>query len=254
MPPEMVVGENPPEGAILDYYLAAPATGADHARDQRRAGRGRPRVLERRAAGRHHDGQRARILADAAGGAADDGGHAPHRVGSALSGSADAQLRLQRQRCSTIASTRLSWHAIPGRTPRTTLVGPMVLPGTYTATLTVDGRSYTQPITVVPDPRVHRPARRARRAVPSAAADGGRASPRPTTAVNYLQQLRAALAARTARRAGKPAAAQIATAAQTLDAALAPLDGGPAASASRTATSAAGSTISSSPTCSRRQA
>ena len=33
----------------------------------------------------------------------------------------------------------------PGKTPRTTLVGPMVLPGTYTATLTVDGQRYTQP-------------------------------------------------------------------------------------------------------------
>ena len=28
LPPEMVVGENPPEGAILDYYLAAPASRA----------------------------------------------------------------------------------------------------------------------------------------------------------------------------------------------------------------------------------
>src|ERR1043166_8229623 len=27
LPPEMIVGENPPEGAILDYYLAARATG-----------------------------------------------------------------------------------------------------------------------------------------------------------------------------------------------------------------------------------
>src|SRR5262249_46062400 len=48
----------------------------------------------------------------------------------------------------------LSWHAIPGRTPRTTLVGPMVLPGTYTAKLTVNGRSSTQTIAVTPDPRV----------------------------------------------------------------------------------------------------
>jgi hypothetical protein len=52
----------------------------------------------------------------------------------------------------------LSWHAIPGRTPRTTLVGPMMLPGTYTAKLTVNGRSYTQPITVVQDPRITVPA------------------------------------------------------------------------------------------------
>ena len=48
----------------------------------------------------------------------------------------------------------LSWHALPGQTPRTTLAGPMVLPGTYTAKLTVNGRSYSQPFEVVPDPRV----------------------------------------------------------------------------------------------------
>jgi hypothetical protein len=34
----------------------------------------------------------------------------------------------------------------------------MVLPGTYTAKLTVGGRSTSQTITVVPDPRVHVPA------------------------------------------------------------------------------------------------
>src|SRR4029078_988060 len=52
----------------------------------------------------------------------------------------------------------LSWHAIPGKTPRSTLVGPMSLPGTYTARLTVNGQSYTQTITVVEDPRITVPA------------------------------------------------------------------------------------------------
>ncbi len=33
LPPEMMVGENPPEGAILDYYLAAPASRHRHADD-----------------------------------------------------------------------------------------------------------------------------------------------------------------------------------------------------------------------------
>src|SRR5207247_2995104 len=51
----------------------------------------------------------------------------------------------------------LNWHALPGQTPRSTLVGPMVLPGAYTAKLTVDGRSFTQPVTVVADPRVNVP-------------------------------------------------------------------------------------------------
>jgi photosystem II stability/assembly factor-like uncharacterized protein len=42
--------------------------------------------------------------------------------------------------------------ANPGLTPATP-EGPLVLPGTYTAKLTVDGRSYSQPITVRNDPR-----------------------------------------------------------------------------------------------------
>ena len=31
----------------------------------------------------------------------------------------------------------------------------MVLPGAYTVKLTVDGKAYTQPLLIVPDPRVH---------------------------------------------------------------------------------------------------
>ena len=38
----------------------------------------------------------------------------------------------------------LSWHAIPGKTPRTTLLGPMALPGNYTVKLTVNGQTFTQ--------------------------------------------------------------------------------------------------------------
>jgi len=43
--------------------------------------------------------------------------------------------------------------AIPGDTPRLPL-GPTVLPGTYTARLTADGKRYTAPFTVKMDPRV----------------------------------------------------------------------------------------------------
>jgi len=44
-------------------------------------------------------------------------------------------------------------------------------------------------------------------------------------AVNYVEQLRAALASRASEAAGKPVAAQISNAAKALDAALAPLGG-----------------------------
>jgi hypothetical protein len=121
----------------------------------------------------------------------------------------------------------LSWHAQPGLTPRSTLVGPMVLPGTYAATLTVNGHSYTQPITVVQDPRVSVAAaalsaqfRLQQRIVAGIAAT--------YHGYNYVQELRAALADRTKAASGNSAAAAIAGAAQTLDAALAPLVTGPA--------------------------
>jgi hypothetical protein len=121
----------------------------------------------------------------------------------------------------------LSWHALPGLTPRSTLVGPMVLPGTYTAKLTVNGRSYSQPITVVQDPRVPVSAaalsaqfQLEQRMVAGIAAT--------YHAYNYVQELRAALSARTKDSSGNAAASQIATAGQTLDAALAPLISGPA--------------------------
>src|SRR5437016_1959472 len=48
----------------------------------------------------------------------------------------------------------LNWHALPGQTYRSTVVGPMVPPGMYTATLTVGGRKYAQQFHVIPDPRV----------------------------------------------------------------------------------------------------
>ena len=44
--------------------------------------------------------------------------------------------------------------AVPHRTPLTPQ-GPLVVPGTYTVRLTVDGRSETQTLTVKMDPRVH---------------------------------------------------------------------------------------------------
>src|SRR6185503_13918009 len=116
----------------------------------------------------------------------------------------------------------LSWHALVGLTPRTTIVGPMVLPGNYTAKLTVDGPSLTQPITVVADPRIP--------ISPAALAAQFKLQQRIVAglnatfqAINYVTDLRAAIAARVTESAGKPDAAAISAAAQALDAALQPL-------------------------------
>jgi photosystem II stability/assembly factor-like uncharacterized protein len=49
----------------------------------------------------------------------------------------------------------LSDHAIPGEFPRELQPGPFVVPGEYWLVLTVNGKTYRQPLTVTPDPRVH---------------------------------------------------------------------------------------------------
>jgi photosystem II stability/assembly factor-like uncharacterized protein len=45
-------------------------------------------------------------------------------------------------------------HAVPGQTPRHQPPGPLVAPGSYEVVLTVDGQTYRQPLVVRPDPRV----------------------------------------------------------------------------------------------------
>ncbi|HBB97884.1 MAG TPA: hypothetical protein DC054_21085, partial [Blastocatellia bacterium] len=46
-------------------------------------------------------------------------------------------------------------HAVPGRTPRYQPPGPLAVPGRYEVVLTVDGKSFRQPLTIKIDPRVH---------------------------------------------------------------------------------------------------
>jgi photosystem II stability/assembly factor-like uncharacterized protein len=225
LPPEMVVGENPPEGAILDYYLAAPASGTISLAISDASG---GLIREYSSVAPPPDTTMANVP---------EYWLAPPVVLPTTAGMHRLAWNLRYADPPTLnygysgnlldyREYTLSWHAIPGRTPRTTLVGPMVLPGTYTAKLTVDGRSYTQPVTVVQDPRVTVPAaalaaqfRLQQRVVAGIAAT--------YHAVNYIQQLRAALAARTTEAANIGEGAQIATAVQALDTALAPIATGP---------------------------
>ena len=221
MPPEMVVGENPPEGAILDYYLAAPASGpltltiSDSAGHVVRefssiappADTIMPNVPE-------YWLQPPTVLSAAAG---------MHRINWDLRYPDPPTLNYGYY--GTLLDYReytLNWHATPGHTYRSTIIGAMVLPGKYVATLTVDGRSYTQPITIVRDPRVN--------VSPAALAAQFRLQQRMVAGltasyegVNYIQQLRAALTARTEQAVGRSGAAQIASAAKSLDAELATL-------------------------------
>jgi hypothetical protein len=150
-PKEEPTGKNPPEGAIIDYYLKSAANG--------------PFTLE--------------VL--------EQSGRLVRHYSSTdpvtpLSTSADAPVPVYWYRPPQSLSTapgmhRFMWDvhyqpllasggggrgglgmgAIPhdtGPTPTT----PWVAPGTYTVKLTVNGKSYTQPITVRQDPRVKTPA------------------------------------------------------------------------------------------------
>jgi photosystem II stability/assembly factor-like uncharacterized protein len=225
LPPEMVVGENPPEGAILDYYLASPASGTISLTISDASG---AVIREYSSVAPPRDTTMANVpeywlappvvLLTTAG---------MHRVAWDLRHPDPPTLNYGYT--GTPLDYReytLSWHAIPGRTPRSTLVGPMVLPGTYTATLTVDGRRYTQPIAVVQDPRVTVPA--------AALAAQFRLQQRMVAgiavtqrAVTYIQQVRAALAAQIQGASGSAADSQMTTDARALDTAIAPLETGP---------------------------
>jgi photosystem II stability/assembly factor-like uncharacterized protein len=215
VPPEMVVGENPPEGAIFDYYLASAASGqvtlsiADSAGHIVRALSSiappadtiMPNVPE-------YWLQPPTVLSTAAG---------MHRVNWDLRYPDPPTLNYGYY--GTLLDYReytLNWHAVPGHTYRSTIVGMMILPGTYTATLTAGGRTYTRRLSVVRDPRVT--------TSPAALAAQFRLQQRMVAGltasyegVNYVVALRAALAARSEQAAGKAAAAPIASAARSID-------------------------------------
>jgi hypothetical protein len=227
LPPEMKVGDNPLEGAIIDYYLSAPASGPVTLAITDEGGRVIREYSSTPPPPPAPDTPMANVpsywfappavLPTTAG---------MHRIAWDLRYPDPPALNFGYN--GTLLDYReytLNWHALPGQTPVSTLVGPMVNPGTYTATLTVNGRRYAQPITVVPDPRVT--------ISPEALARQLRLQQRMVAGItatydafNYIQQLRDALSPRGTNGGG--AVAADGPAAQTLDAELNTLATGPA--------------------------
>jgi hypothetical protein len=141
IPPDEPMGQNPPDGAIIDYYLPANATG--------------PVTLE---------------IVDRAGGvirhytstdptpAPKDEGNWPWwwiRPAKAPSSAAGMHRFTWDLHYPPAAGSRVAYPiaAIPHDTaPAPT--SPSVLPGTYSVSLTVNGKAYSQPLTVAMDPRV----------------------------------------------------------------------------------------------------
>ena len=156
LPPEMVVGENPLEGAVIDYYLPSQVNGAvkltfSDARGHtiREFTNVAPAVDTVMPNVPDYWLMPPTVLSTSAG---------THRVNWDLRYPDPPTLNYGYS--GTLLDYReytLNWHAIKGKTYRRTLVGPMVVPGTYTVTLSAGGRTYSQPIKVVQDPRVEVP-------------------------------------------------------------------------------------------------
>jgi photosystem II stability/assembly factor-like uncharacterized protein len=144
VPPEEAAGQNPPDGAIIDYYVkgdaAAPVTleilDASGKLVRRYASNDKPDVTDREMDALNVPSywiRRPRILSGSAG---------MHRWVWNL-----------HYPDPSVLTHEYPISAILHDTPRMPL-GPAVLPGTYTIRLTVDGKSYTHPLTVKIDPRV----------------------------------------------------------------------------------------------------
>ncbi len=144
LPPEVPAGKNPPDGAILDYYLASasakPVTLEILDEQQhlvrRHASTDKPEPLEK-TAGEHpipmYWVRPAQILSASAG---------MHRFVWDLRYAPPDSL-----------AHEFPISAIIHDTPKYPL-GAWVLPGNYTVKLTVDGKSYSQPLVVKMDPRI----------------------------------------------------------------------------------------------------
>jgi len=143
IPPDEPTAKNPPDGAIIDYFLAQPAEGAVKLEIldaqskvvRRYSSTDKPQLSEEDLAKQlipPYWVRREKTPATTMG---------MHRWVWDL-------------HHATPVSTRYDYPiaAIPGDTPRLPL-GPSALPGQYTVRLTVDGRTFTEPLTVKMDPR-----------------------------------------------------------------------------------------------------
>jgi hypothetical protein len=147
VPPDEPLGKNPPDGAIIDYFLAKPASGEvtleilDGAKVVRRySSEDKPEL--------NQEQLQLQLIPI-------------YWVRPAKSLPTDAGMHRWvwdlHYPAPSSAKHEYPISAVPGDTPRVPL-GPLALPGQYTVRLTTNGASYTAPLTVKIDPRVKVPA------------------------------------------------------------------------------------------------
>ncbi len=145
LPPDEPAGENPPDGAIIDYDLAHDAHGPVTIEVLDAAGKLIRRYSSKDAAEPSPEELRTNLIP-------------PYwpKIQLALPATAGMHRWVWDLRATPPTATHYEYPiaAVPQRTPLEPQ-GPLVVPGTYTVKLTVDGQSVSQPLVVRMDPRVH---------------------------------------------------------------------------------------------------
>jgi photosystem II stability/assembly factor-like uncharacterized protein len=145
LPGDEPAGENPPDGAIIDYNLAKDAHGTVTLEVSDGAGKVLRRYSNEDKVAPTPEELRSNLIPP----------KWPQMHGP-LPAAAGMHRWVWDLRAATPTATRYDYpiSAVPHRTPLEPQ-GPMVVPGKYTVRLTVDGHSETASLTVKMDPRVH---------------------------------------------------------------------------------------------------
>ena len=160
-PPEIPAGENPPAGAVIDYYLGANA-GTVNLEIVDAGGK----VIRRYSSSDTIRGPDPALNSEEYNKICQRNTSAPHcsvplywaAPNHALSSRAGMHRFTWDMRFDPVDSTSQSeGGAVPHRTYLVTTT-PWAPPGAYTVRLVTDGKTYTQPLTLVLDPRVQTPA------------------------------------------------------------------------------------------------
>src|ERR1700757_3862137 len=192
LPPETPAGKNPPDGAVINYYLASAASGpvtleildSTGATVRRYSSADQPPPMDKIAADHPipmYWVRPARILSAAQG---------MHRFVWDLRGEPPKSLNKEFPISAIVHDTPL----LP--------LGAWALPGTYTVRLMVDGKQFTQPLTLKMDPRIKTPLPelQAQAALQAGAASGMNQS---LDALSQVQSVRAQLKESLSKAKGK---------------------------------------------------
>ena len=144
IPPDEPLAENPPSGAVLDYYLARPATGVVTIEILDASGTVIVRLTSDDAPELTPEDLRKQMIPPS--------WVRPQRNPGTSSGMHRFVWDLHHEKPLS-ATHEYPITAVPGDTPRYPL-GPSAVPGRYTVRLTAGGRSHTAPLVVTLDPRV----------------------------------------------------------------------------------------------------